>query len=88
MEIKFKEIIVKDYNGKRFIVLHTLGSNPHACDRVKNYNHIFKTQEIDKKYPYINCYISSVFNILNESYIFKKCSFSLIYSSNHGLGHK
>ncbi len=95
---KFKDEITQNYNGKRFIVLHLYGSHPNACDRIAGYPKLFNDKEIDSKYTYINCYISSikqtdefikdVIDTLRQNEKKNKRTFSLIYFSDHGLGHK
>lgn len=95
---KFAQVLEDKTQGKRFIVLHIYGSHPLACDRVEDYPKIFKEREIDKKYDYLNCYISSikktddfikkVYETLEANNAKTGRSFSLIYFSDHGLCHQ
>lgn len=93
---KAKEIIKND-KDKKFIVIHLYGSHPDACDRITDFKKI--TEVKDKKYNYLNCYISSIqktdeilmqlHNSLDENYKINKNtnSYSMIYFSDHGLSH-
>lgn len=91
---KLKDILSKDTNRKRFIVLHTMGSHPDVCDRIKDMDIQYKSRS--KINNYIACYISSirqtddflknVYNILKTNN--GKRSFSIIYFSDHGLVHR
>lgn len=95
---KFAQVLEDKEQGKRFILLHLYGSHPLACDRIEDYKKIFKDGEIDKKYDYLNCYISSikktdeflsrVYNQLEKNYEKTHRSFSMIYFSDHGLCHQ
>ncbi|AWK17117.1 phosphoethanolamine transferase [Candidatus Williamhamiltonella defendens] len=91
---KIKEIIKKS-KEKKFIVVHLYGSHSHACDRVIDYKKIANVR--DKKYSYINCYISSI-NKTDEflhklnSFMMKEFSknqgsYSMLYFADHGLAH-
>lgn len=91
---KLKDILQKDESEKKLIVMHLYGSHPDACDRVSDYNLLVNA---DKYHSYVNCYISSIqktddilkqsYDLLNEMYIEKNKTYSLIYFSDHGLSH-
>lgn len=95
---KFAQVLEDPVQGKRFIVLHIYGSHPLACDRVEDYPKIFKDEELDPKYGYLNCYISSikktddflkrVYEQLQENERKNHRTFSMIYFSDHGLCHQ
>ncbi|EXI61324.1 hypothetical protein MHD_10910 [Mannheimia granulomatis] len=95
---KFSETISLLSNNKRFIVLHLYGSHPNACSRISDYKKIIAPTNINPKYQYINCYISSiqktddfiekVYNILNINKEKNNRSFSILYFSDHGNVHK
>ncbi|OOF71558.1 phosphoethanolamine transferase [Rodentibacter caecimuris] len=95
---KFVQILENPTENKRFIVLHIYGSHPWACDRVEDYPKIFKDDEIDPKYAYLNCYISSikktdeflerVYKQLQQNAQKNHRTFSMIYFSDHGLCHQ
>lgn len=94
----FEQRLKEKSQGKRFFVLHLMGSHPNACERLVDYKKIFNDKELNSKYTYINCYISSikktdeflsrVYNLLKDSKEMSGKSFSIIYFSDHGLGHK
>lgn len=91
---KLKQIIAKNTNKKRFIVLHTMGSHPSACDRVSDMRNQIKVKSDINKY--IACYVSSikqtdeflksVYETMSQSENVKK--FSIIYFSDHGMVHR
>ncbi|HGO5824532.1 TPA: phosphoethanolamine transferase [Mannheimia haemolytica] len=93
---KFKEFISLPTKKKRFIVLHLYGSHPNACSRISDYKTIIASNEINPKYRYINCYVSSIkktdefiektYSILNLNK--NNRTFSLVYFSDHGNVHK
>lgn len=95
---KFAQVLEDPTQGKRFIVLHIYGSHPLACDRVEDYPKIYKDEEIDPKYGYLNCYVSSikktdeflkrVYEQLEENAEKNHRTFSMIYFSDHGLCHQ
>lgn len=95
---KFAQVLEDKTQGKRFIILHLYGSHPLACDRVEDYPKIFNEVDIDKKYSYLNCYITSikktddfikrVYEILQQNKQKTDRTFSLIYLSDHGLCHQ
>lgn len=92
-----ENIINKDSREKRFIVIHLYGSHPNACDRIKGKEMVLKDKEFDKKYFYLNCYITSIketdklieniYNLMNNAKKEKKRNFSMIYFSDHGQCH-
>ena len=95
---KLTQVLEDPIQGKRFIVLHIYGSHPLACDRVEDYPKIYKDEEIDPKYGYLNCYVSSikktdeflkrVYEQLEENSTKTGRTFSMIYFSDHGLCHQ
>lgn len=95
---KFAQVLESPAQGKRFILLHIYGSHPLACDRLEDYPKIFKDEEIDPKFNYLNCYISSikktddflkqVYEQLQENGQKTHRTFSMIYLSDHGLCHQ
>ncbi|OOF57722.1 phosphoethanolamine transferase [Rodentibacter myodis] len=95
---KFAQVLEAPIQGKRFILLHLYGSHPLACDRLEDYPKIFNEKEIDPKFGYLNCYISSikktdeflkrVYEKLQENGQKTHRTFSMIYLSDHGLCHQ
>ena len=95
---KFTQVLEDPVQGKRFIVLHIYSSHTLACDRLEDYPKIFNEQAIEKKYDYLNCYVSSikktddfikrVYDTLKQNEQRTHRSFSLIYFSDHGLCHQ
>lgn len=89
-----KPMIEQSTTKRRFFVIHTMGSHPHACDRIKEMEDpITVTNKADS---YIACYISSIKQtdqflenlhdvIVNNSH---GRSFSMIYFSDHGMAHR
>lgn len=89
-----KPIIKHGTAKRRLFVIHTMGSHPHACDRIEDMkNPITVTNKADS---YIACYVSSIKQtdkfledlhtvILRNSH---GRSFSMIYFSDHGLAHR
>lgn len=85
---KFKEILEKEKNTNKLIVLHLMGSHPIFCERlpykVKNY---FINQQM-------SCYLESIkytdkfIESVNDLLVKNGESFSVIYFSDHGLAHK
>lgn len=94
---KFKDVLVRPAQSKRFIVLHLYGSHPITCDRLSDYPKIFDDSRIAKKYHNVNCYVSSikktdellekVYNELRVNQEKNGRRFSMIYLSDHGLIH-
>ncbi|MDG2943524.1 phosphoethanolamine transferase [Exercitatus varius] len=88
----------KSSNKKRFFIIHIYGSHPNSCNRISDFKKIISDKDINPKYHYLNCYISSIaktdkflneiFNILEENKKQTNRKFSLIYFSDHGLGYK
>lgn len=95
---KLDQVLQDGTQSKRFIVLHLYGSHPLACERVEDYPLIFKEGEIDKKYHYMNCYISSikktdevlkrVYQSLQQNEARTHRTFSVLYFADHGMCHK
>lgn len=95
---KLAQVLEDPTQGKRFIVLHIYGSHPLACDRVEDYPKIFDDKDINPKYGYLNCYVSSikktdeflkrVYTKLKENAQKNHRTFSMIYFSDHGLCHQ
>lgn len=95
---KLAQMLQDGTQQKRFIVLHLYGSHPLACGRVEDYPLIFKAEELDKKYHYLNCYISSikktddvlkaVFEHLQQNAKQTGRTFSMVYFADHGMCHK
>ncbi|MDY3694015.1 MAG: phosphoethanolamine transferase [Proteus mirabilis] len=94
--IKKVEDVVKEHNDEhKLIVIHLYGSHTGACQRIDDYKKIVDIK--DKKYLYINCYISSINktddiirkinSIMEERFLDKKESYSMIYFADHGLNH-
>lgn len=91
---KLTNILSRSTNKKRFIVLHTMGSHPNVCDRIKDMDVQYKSRS--RINNYIACYISSIRqtdDFLKETYNILKSnnkgrSFSMIYFSDHGLVHR
>ena len=89
-----KPIINHGTAKRRFFVIHTMGSHPHACDRIEGMKNPFTvTNKVD---AYIACYVSSIKQtdqfleslhdiILHNS---NGRSFSMIYFSDHGMAHR
>ena len=95
---KFAQVLEDPVQGKRFIVLHIYGSHPMACDRVEDYPKIFDDKDLNPRYGYLNCYVSSikktdeflkrVYDQLEENAKKNHRTFSMIYFSDHGLCHQ
>lgn len=78
----------------RFIVLHTMGSHPHVCERVEDWPRRTKT---DARHQDVACYVDSiaqtdhwlseVYHALREREARTGESFSLVYIGDHGLAH-
>lgn len=93
---KVKTVVNRAPNEKKLIVIHLYGSHPNACDRVIDYKKIVGVS--DKKYSYIDCYISSINktddflrelnSFMTEEYFKNKASYSILYFSDHGLAHQ
>lgn len=89
-----KQALSDGESRSRFIVLHTMGSHPHACERVTDWLARTKTSE---RYQDIACYSDSIAKtdrLLSEIYGALKLrqektgeTFSLLYFSDHGLSH-
>lgn len=84
----------KQRGKKRLFIIHTIGSHPNACDRVRNMEKQFHA--VNNKYSYIACYISSIKktdSFLSELNLSLKSvegdrKFSILYFSDHGLVHR
>ena len=78
----------------RFIVLHTMGSHPHVCERVAAWSPKTLT---DRKHQDVACYSDSIAQtdeLIRQVYVDLKQhekktgeKFSIIYLSDHGLSH-
>lgn len=89
-----KPIINTDSQQRRFFVIHTMGSHPHACDRIEGMKDPLKVSK--KEDEYIACYVSSIqqtdrfleklHDILQHNEHGR--SFSMIYFSDHGMVHR
>ena len=94
LPIVFKNV-QKEANGARLFVLHTLGSHPDICARVKEMKDPFR--HADETKSEVACYVSSIKlmdEMLKEIYDFmterEKLTgrpFSILYFSDHGLAH-
>lgn len=88
---KFEEIVKKNPNEKKLIVLHLYGSHMDACDRISDYHLIHETK--NDYYSYMNCYISSIHktdSLLEKLHTFlqqNNTTFSLMYIADHGHSH-
>jgi glucan phosphoethanolaminetransferase (alkaline phosphatase superfamily) len=92
---KLKEKLQEKTNGKRLIVLHTIGSHPDACRRVLDIKDPYKVR--DSNYEHVACYattikktdrfLESVVNLLKENGSKSGREFSVVYFSDHGLLH-
>lgn len=88
---KFEEIVKKNPNEKKLIVIHLYGSHMDACDRISDYHLIHETN--NNYYNYMSCYISSIHktdSLLKMLYTFlqkNKTSFSMLYIADHGHHH-
>ena len=98
-------VLLKDLSTKltqeigtqpRLFVLHTLGSHPNACERIKGMRNPYKVR--DKKFSNIACYISSIkytdkfleklYHLMQKNSQLSHRPFSILYFSDHGLTHK
>jgi glucan phosphoethanolaminetransferase (alkaline phosphatase superfamily) len=92
---KFKDTINGAENGKRLIVLHTVGSHPDACRRILDMKDQYRVT--DSNFDNLACYVSTIkktdifldrlVNILKENQRKTKREFSVVYFSDHGLRH-
>lgn len=89
-----QSIVSKESNEKRFIVLHTMGSHPHACDRIDDFKNQYKAKS--KINNYIACYVSSIKqtdDFIKSTYEMMLNNdngrkFSIMYISDHGMVHR
>lgn len=91
----FEERLQEIGSGKRFFVLHTIGSHPDACRRVLDAKE--KYEASNSYYDYIACYLTSirkadlfleeVYKILGRNKQKTGREFSIIYVSDHGQFH-
>lgn len=91
-----KKVLYQRIKGSRLIVLHTLGSHPNACHRVRDINKPYKVE--DDRFSYIACYVTSIkktdmllekiYNFLKERHKITGRQFSIIYFSDHGQVHR
>ena len=87
--------VQKESRGARLFVLHTMGSHPNACERIKEMKKPYRHSDETKSE--VACYVSSIKyadEMLGEIYRFmvdrKKItgrSFSILYFADHGLAH-
>ena len=80
----------------RLFVLHTLGSHPSACERIKEMQDPYVVSE--KKWSYVGCYISSIKytdELLRDLYDLMRNyekkhhrPFSILYFADHGMVHR
>lgn len=89
-----KPIIKQETAKRRLFVIHTMGSHPHACDRIEGMKDpITVTNKVDS---YIACYVSSIkqtdmflenlHRVITQNSHGR--SFSMIYFSDHGMAHR
>ncbi|GEK13721.1 phosphoethanolamine transferase [Aliivibrio fischeri] len=82
-----KEALSSDANSK-LIIVHLIGSHPLFCDRVEG------NVEFDFSGDKISCYVQSIkqtdnlLSSINDMAIDAGLPYSLIYLSDHGLGHR
>lgn len=81
----FKKVLRDKSKNPKFIVIHTRGSHPSACDRTGGkYSDFFVSKEL-------SCYVQSIRNMdtfLSKIYLDlhkTKKEFQLVYMSDHGL---
>lgn len=92
---ELEKVLDEKVTGKRLTILHTLGSHPNACKRVKDIEDPYRVT--DPKYDYVACYVTSILKtdrLLERIYTElreheKKTgrAFSILYFSDHGLAH-
>lgn len=78
----------------RLMILHTMGSHPHVCERVEDWE---PKTKVERKYRNVACYVDSIAQtdeLIKEIFdVFKTHEkltgekFSIIYLSDHGLSH-
>lgn len=88
-----KPIVSNKTTKRRFFVIHTMGSHPYVCDRIKGMKNPIEVKS--KINAYIACYTSSIqqtdlfleklHNLIAENNNGR--SFSMIYFSDHGMVH-
>lgn len=91
---KAGEILSQKSDKNRVIFIHTYGSHPKACMRLKSKDYLNYT---DKKTFEINCYVKTIEQTDNDLRLLYEIleanrqktgeSFSMIYFSDHGLTH-
>ncbi|MDA3046327.1 phosphoethanolamine transferase [Campylobacter sp. VBCF_06 NA8] len=91
---KVGEILSQKSEKNRVIFLHTIGSHPRACSRLKSQDY---KNYADERTFWINCYAKSIaqsdgdlralYEILESNRAKTGESFSVIYFSDHGLTH-
>ena len=89
----FKKELDRVDSRPKFIVLHLMGSHVNPCERLHGYPMIVKNFDPSKKL--ITCYVTSIkktddlikqiYSILQDKYQNDGQSFSMIYTSDHGL---
>ena len=89
------ESVKKNSNRARLFVLHTLGSHPDACSRIKDMKDPYR--HTDEKKAYIACYVSSIkytdvllekiYRFMNDRSIVTGRPFSILYFADHGMAH-
>lgn len=92
---ELKKVLDEKVTGKRLTILHTLGSHPNACKRVKDIEDPYRVT--DPKYDYVACYVTSIlktdrlleriYDELREHEKKTGRAFSILYFSDHGLAH-
>lgn len=88
-----KPIVGNSGKKRRFFVIHTMGSHPYACDRIKEMENPLRVKS--KVNDYIACYTSSIqqtdlfLEKLHDMIVKNNNgrSFSMIYFSDHGMVH-
>ena len=87
----FKGIVDQPTEEARLIVLHLYGSHTNSCERIVDFRRIVEVK--DSEYGYLNCYISSIektdFLLESLNGILEKAGepYSMVYFSDHGMGH-
>lgn len=89
-----KPMVDSESKTRRLFVIHTMGSHPHACERIEGMDDPYKSKTA--KNAYIACYLSSIKQTdrflaqLHDLLVHNKNGrrFSMIYFSDHGMAHR
>ncbi|MEI9532471.1 phosphoethanolamine transferase [Moellerella wisconsensis] len=92
---RFKQIVNKNTDQPKLIIVHLYGSHPKPCARVNDYPEQFRANKKEQKQ--IACYVNSIKktddvlkeinSILDDDFKRNHASYSMVYFADHGLVH-